>query len=155
NSNPMAKASPDSEFDLKSQRPSAGELRSFATGQALFLAPLPLPTGHAPMDLGGNFLEVNDTYLDVGQSNFNKAFQTQLMIWVLSSDLIACLIVLPVIGVSGGFADALEGQFMTLVMYALEGLRVFSRIALVGGGFAAILGAAVVIRTTFQKARTR
>jgi hypothetical protein len=75
----MAKAPAAPDFDLKNQRPSAGELRSFATGQALFLAPLPLPTGHAPMDLGGSFLEVNDIYLDMGQSNFNKAFQTQLM----------------------------------------------------------------------------
>lgn len=52
-------------------------MRRFATSEALFLAPLPVPTGHQPMDLGGSFVEVNDTYLDVGQSNVNKAFQAQ------------------------------------------------------------------------------
>jgi hypothetical protein len=103
----MAKAPADPDFDLKTQRPSAGEMRSFATGQALFLAPLPLPIGHAPMDLGGSFLEVNDTYLDVGQSNFNKAFQAQLMIWVLMSFLILCLIVAPILAGAMTFGDRL------------------------------------------------
>ncbi len=148
----MAKASPDSEFDLKSQRPSAGELRSFATGQALFLAPLPLPTGHAPMDLGGNFLEVNDTYLDVGQSNFNKAFQTQLMIWGVMCVLIACLIVGPLLAGTMAFGDPHGRSFMNHALWILPSL---ATTALYGGGFFAIFGATAVIRTTLQKARTR
>ncbi|WP_256681166.1 DUF6708 domain-containing protein [Pseudomonas sp. IC_126] len=151
----MAKAPADPDFDLKNQRPSAGEVRSFATGQALFLAPLPLPTGHAPMDQGGSFLEVNDTYIDVGQSNFNKAFQAQLMIWGVMCALIACLIVLPLVELAMFFGDPHERTFMTHVMSMLEGLRFYSQLALLGGGFFAILGATAVIRTTLQKARTR
>ncbi len=148
----MAKAPADPDFDLKSQRPSAGEVRSFATGQALFLAPLPLPTGHAPMDLDGSFLDVNDTYLDVGQSNANKAFQAQLMIWGVMCIPIMCLIVAPLILGFGTFGDLYGRSFMAL---ALEELPFFSVISLLGGGFFAILGATAVIRTTLQKARTR
>ncbi|WP_225609962.1 hypothetical protein [Pseudomonas sp. PDM02] len=68
------------EFDIKQQRPVAGETRSFVTGEALFLSPLPVPTGQFPVDLGGKFIEVNDTYLDIGTSNSGKAFQVRIMI---------------------------------------------------------------------------
>ena len=92
-------------LDLKQQPPCAGEVRHFATGQALFLAPLPLPTGSPAMDLGGSFIEVNETYIDVGQSNFNKAFQAQLMIWGVMCMLIMCLIILPLIVLSMAIGD--------------------------------------------------
>ena len=62
------------DLNLKKIRPVAGEKRKFATGEALFFSPLPIPTGNVPMDLGGSFVEVNDTLLDVGSSNFGKAF---------------------------------------------------------------------------------
>lgn len=148
----MANAPADPDFDLKNQRPSAGEVRRFATGEALFLAPLPLPTGHAPMDLGGSFLEVNDTYLDVGQSNFNKAFQAQLMIWGVMFILIVSLIVGPLIVGLGAFGDLYGRSFISL---AAEMLPSGALIALMGGGFFGALGATAVIRTTLQKARTR
>ena len=151
----MAKKTEEADFDLKSQRPSAGEMRSFATGQALFLAPLPLPTGHAPMDLGGSFLEVNDTYLDVGQSNFNKAFQAQLMIWGLMSVLIVCFIVFPLIVLSGAIGDPHERPFMTHVMYAMEGLEFIATELGLTILFIAVLCVFPVIRTTLQKARNR
>jgi hypothetical protein len=127
----MAKAPVEPDFDLKQQRPSAGEVRRFATGQALFLAPLPLPTGHIPMDLGGSFLQVNDTYLDAGQSNFNKAFQAQLAIWGTMCIPMMCLIVLPLWLGFGSFFDPHGRSFMNL---ALGGLPVFSLTALLGGG---------------------
>ncbi|WP_339451358.1 hypothetical protein [Pseudomonas sp. EA_5y_Pfl2_R50] len=62
------------ELDLKNHRPTAGETRRFATGEALVFSPLPVPTGQIPMDLGGSFVEVNDTYLDLGSSNLTKSF---------------------------------------------------------------------------------
>jgi hypothetical protein len=148
----MAKAPIEPDFDLKQQRPSAGEVRRFATGQALFLAPLPLPSGHLPMDLGGSFLQVNDTYLDVGQSNFNKAFQAQLAIWGAMCIPIMCLIVLPLSLGFLSFGDPHGRSFMNL---ALGGLPVFSLIALVIGGAAGLLMLYAVLSTTFQKARTR
>jgi hypothetical protein len=148
----MAKKTEDADFDLKTQRPSAGEMRSFATGQALFLTPLPLPTGHAPMDLGGSFLEVNDTYLDVGQSNFNKAFQAQLMIWAVMSGLIVCLIVAPLLAGAMTFGDPHGRSFMNHALWILPSS---ATMALLGGDFFAILGATAVIRTTLQKTRTR
>ena len=67
------------ELDLKNQRPRAGELRRFPTGEALFFSPLPAPTGATPMDLDGNFLAVNEVYLDVGTSHYNKALQAQII----------------------------------------------------------------------------
>ncbi|SEL82572.1 hypothetical protein SAMN05216214_1277 [Atopomonas hussainii] len=142
-------------LDLKQQPPCAGEVRHFATGQALFLAPLPLPTGSPAMDLGGSFIEVNETYIDVGQSNFNKAFQVQLVVWGLMCVLISCLIILPLIVLSGVFFDPHQRPFMTHVMSALDMLAFSSVVALLGGGFAAILGGTAVIRTTLQKAQTR
>ncbi|MBU1330748.1 MAG: hypothetical protein KJ884_07560 [Gammaproteobacteria bacterium] len=104
------------------------------------------------MDLGGSFLEVNDTYLDVGQSNFNKAFQAQLMIWVFMSVLIVCLIVGPTIVGLGTFGDLYGRSFVSL---AAEMLPSGALIALLGGGLFAILGCYSVISTTLQKARTR
>lgn len=148
----MAKKTEEGDFDLKNQRPSAGEMRSFATGQAMFLAPLPLPTGHAPMDLGGSFLEVNDTYLDVGQSNFNKAFQAQLMIWGLMFVLIMSFLVIPLSVATMRTFSIYQLDFWQVFGEGLEfiatklGLTIFC----IG-----ILCAFPVIRTTLQKARTR
>lgn len=57
--------------------PSAGDVRKHGTSQSLFISPLPLPTGALAED-DGSFLEVNETYLDVGLSSKGKAFQVQL-----------------------------------------------------------------------------
>ncbi|MCJ8170469.1 DUF6708 domain-containing protein [Atopomonas sediminilitoris] len=139
-------------LDLKQQPPCAGEVRQFATGQALFFAPLPLPTGSQAMDLGGSFIEVNETYLDVGQSNFNKAFQAQLMIWGVMCMLIMCLIIAPFLVGSMSLFDSHKRAFLEHVNWILP---TAITLALCGGSFAAILGGTVVIRTTLQKAQTR
>ncbi|MFJ2682323.1 DUF6708 domain-containing protein [Pseudomonas sp. NPDC087342] len=68
------------DIDISSQRPKAGDTRIMPTGEALFLSPLPVPTGQLPVDLGGKFIEINDTYLDIGTSNSGKAFQARIMI---------------------------------------------------------------------------
>lgn len=50
----MAKVLVELDFDLKQSRPSAGEIRRFATGQVLFLGPAAArrACGHG---LGGSF----------------------------------------------------------------------------------------------------
>ena len=83
------------EFDIRQQRPVAGETRRFPTGEALFLSPLPVPTGQIPMDLGGSFVDVNDTYLDFGSSNLTKSFQARLAVSLPTVVVIVCLFVLP------------------------------------------------------------
>lgn len=107
------------------------------------------------MDLGGSFIEVNETYLDVGQSNFNKAFQVQLVVWGLMCVLISCLIILPLIVLSMAIGDPHDRPFIFHLEEAIAALRVTSVIALLGGGFGAFLGGTAVIRTTLQKAQTR
>lgn len=80
------------EADLREQRPKIGETRTFATGEAIFLAPLPLPTGHAPLDLDESVLAVNDSYLDIGSSSKGTLFLIQSSIsWQMV--FIFCLLV--------------------------------------------------------------
>ncbi|BFT64566.1 hypothetical protein PMm318_A53250 [Pseudomonas moorei] len=55
--------------DIRSQRPSAGELRVRGLNETLFLAPLPVYTGQAPVSRR-NFSAMNETYLELGGSNY-------------------------------------------------------------------------------------
>ncbi|WP_371227521.1 DUF6708 domain-containing protein [Pseudomonas sp. QE6] len=141
----------EDELDLKNQRPRAGELRRIPTGEALFFSPLPAPTGATPMDLGGNFLAVNEVYLDVGASNYNKAFQAQMAVWAVMFIWINCWIVLPLIV---GLAT-IGNPYTTFWGNVWGGLPVFSIIALWGGGVLGALMAYAVISSTRQKARAR
>jgi len=140
------------ELDLKRLRPRAGELRRFATGEALFFSPLPSPTGATPMDFDGHFLAVNEVYLDVGTSNYNKAFQTQLMVWGVMCLLIASWILLPLC--MGGVY--LAGTYPTTFIENLNSiLSLQIAVSLWGGGAAAVIGLYVVIGSTCEKARVR
>jgi len=55
--------------DIRSQRPSAGELRVRGLNETLFLAPLPVYTGQTPVSRR-NFSAMNETYLELGGSNY-------------------------------------------------------------------------------------
>jgi len=55
--------------DIRSQRPSAGELRVRSLNETLFLAPLPVYTGQTPVSRR-NFSAMNETYLELGGSNY-------------------------------------------------------------------------------------
>jgi hypothetical protein len=55
--------------DIRSQRPSAGQLRVRGLNETLFLAPLPVYTGQAPVSRR-NFSAMNETYLELGGSNY-------------------------------------------------------------------------------------
>jgi hypothetical protein len=55
-------------LDIRSQRPSAGQLRVKGLNETLFLAPLPVYTGQAQVSRR-NFSAMNETYLELGGSN--------------------------------------------------------------------------------------
>lgn len=140
------------EFDFKQNRPFAGERRRFTTGEAIFFAPKPIPTGQTPMDLGGSFIEVNDTFLDVGSSNVNKAFQARVMIASSMLILIVSLIIGPFIAGFMSFGDP-YGRTFTHIF--IEFFPTGAAIGVWGAAGAAVLGFYVVISTTLAKVRTR
>ncbi|MCP1501070.1 hypothetical protein J2Y86_005777 [Pseudomonas migulae] len=108
----MSPTSPQyDEFDIRQLRPVAGETRRFPTGEALFLSPLPVPTGQTPMDLGGSFVEVNDTYLDLGSSNLTKSFQARLAVSLPTVVVIVCLFVLPTLMGFAAFINPFDRSF--------------------------------------------
>ena len=56
-------------LDVRSQRPSAGEIRVEGATETLFLSPLPVYTGQVQIGRR-SFSEMNDTYLEVGGSSW-------------------------------------------------------------------------------------
>ncbi|WP_346657327.1 hypothetical protein [Pseudomonas sp. dw_612] len=148
----QSKSTQHDEFNLKHQRPIAGESRRFLTGEAVFFSPLPVPTGQTPMDLGGSFLDVNETYLDVGSSNFNKAFQTRVMIASGMLILIVSLLVGPFIAGLMSFGDPYGRTFSQIFMEFFFPGAAIGAWAAAGTG---LLGLYVVISTTRTKARSR
>lgn len=62
----------EQDFNLNEHRPLAGELRHYSLGEAVFFSPKPLPSARmTTQGLGesNQILEINDTYMDIGQSN--------------------------------------------------------------------------------------
>ncbi|WP_371918383.1 DUF6708 domain-containing protein [Pseudomonas sp. Choline-02u-1] len=147
-----SKSTNNDELHLKHQRPVAGESRRFTTGEAVFFSPLPVPTGQISMDLGGSFLDINDTYLDLGSSNVNKAFQTRVMIASSMLILIVSLIIGPFIAGLMSFGDP-YGRTFTHIF--IEFFPTGAAIGVWGAAGAAVLGLYVVTSTTLAKVRTR
>ena len=84
--------------DIRSQRPSAGELRVRGLNETLFLAPLPVYTGQTPVSRR-NFSAMNETYLELGGSNYGMVEQgKRLAVFILMilfmAFLAPCLVVL-------------------------------------------------------------
>ncbi|MET3055256.1 hypothetical protein ABXV19_26080, partial [Pseudomonas alkylphenolica] len=72
-------------LDIRSQRPSAGEIRVKGLNETLFLSPLPVYTGQ-PQSSRRNFSQMNDTYLELGGSNQGMVEQGKILaagIWML------------------------------------------------------------------------
>ncbi|TDV53302.1 hypothetical protein EDF87_101382 [Pseudomonas helmanticensis] len=70
--------------DIKSQRPCAGEIRAKGLNETLFLSPLPVYTGQA-QGSSRNFSDVNDTFLEIGGSNWGMVEQGKILavaIWM-------------------------------------------------------------------------
>ena len=61
----MAKASVDAPPPI-SREPYAGMIENFPSGQVIYLAPVPLPTGRPAQDYGSAVGEVNETYMEFG-----------------------------------------------------------------------------------------
>ncbi len=140
------------ELDLKNHRPHAGETRRFATGEAIFFSPLPVPTGQIPMDLGGSFIEVNDTYLDLGSSNLTKSFQARLAVSLPTVVVIVCLLVLPTLM---GFTAFINPFGRSFWFYFTDFFEFGISLAFWCGGAAALLGMYAVVSTSRNKARAR
>ncbi|WP_227232911.1 DUF6708 domain-containing protein [Pseudomonas sp. IAC-BECa141] len=71
--------------DIRSQRPSAGELRVRGLNETLFLAPLPVYTGQAQVSRR-NFSEMNETFLELGGNNRGTVEQAKILaagIWMV------------------------------------------------------------------------
>ncbi|WP_280041690.1 DUF6708 domain-containing protein [Pseudomonas sp. Hg5Tf] len=71
--------------DIRSQRPSAGEIRVKGLNETLFLSPLPVYTGQSQSSRR-NFSQMNDTYLELGGSNRGMVEQGKILaagIWML------------------------------------------------------------------------
>ncbi|KJJ94248.1 hypothetical protein UB47_25295, partial [Pseudomonas sp. 5] len=71
--------------DIRSQRPSAGEIRVKGLNETLFLSPLPVYTGQSQSSRR-NFSQMNDTYLELGGSNRGMIEQGKILaagIWMV------------------------------------------------------------------------
>ncbi len=122
------------------------------TGDALFLSPLPVPTGQLPVDLGGKFIEVNDTYLDIGTSNSGKAFQARIMIANTMFIAFFFFIFAPFIAGTTAWGNPYGVTFWSraevifdYVFYLALGLT----------GITALIAIYVVAGTTLKKSKTR
>lgn len=77
--------SSESAPDIRSQRPRAGEIRAKGLNETLFLSPLPVYTGQSQSS-SRNFSEMNDTYLEIGGSNWGMVEQGKILaagIWIV------------------------------------------------------------------------
>jgi hypothetical protein len=64
--------------DIHSKRPNAGEIRDSGLNETLFLSPLPVYTGQTQSSRR-NFSEVNDTFLELGGSNWGTVEQGKIL----------------------------------------------------------------------------
>ncbi|EEW10186.1 DUF6708 domain-containing protein [Vibrio mimicus] len=89
------------DIDLKELVPKAGNTRKFLTGEAVFFSPKPLPSAKIASETivqSPEILEINDTYLDIGQRNQGKAWQVQIMSSGISVSAIVILLILFYVG---------------------------------------------------------
>lgn len=79
-------------LDVRSQRPSAGEIRVEGLSETLFLSPLPVHTGQVQASRR-NFSDVNDVFLEMGGSNWGTVEGSKWLAGAIS------LLVMMVVGV--------------------------------------------------------
>ncbi|WPX70954.1 DUF6708 domain-containing protein [Pseudomonas sp. MH9.2] len=81
--------------DITDNRPTVGEVRKHGLEETLYLAPLPVCTGQAPVSMQ-NFSAMNDVYLQMGGSNNGMVFQGKLFAWAIWLTLIV-LVFFPIL----------------------------------------------------------
>ncbi|MCK1790676.1 hypothetical protein [Pseudomonas violetae] len=113
--------------DIRSQRPSAGELRVRGLNETLFLAPLPVYTGQTQVSRR-NFSAMNETYLELGGNNYGMVElgkRLALQIWMA----IFLALIAPSLLIMYGVLFYPE-NFPTPFKDLIDAIRVFSSYAL-------------------------
>jgi hypothetical protein len=146
------KQSVEQDFNLVEHRPLAGETRTFPLGQALFFSPKPSPTAKiAPGSWGesNQVVEINDTYMDIGQGNQGTAEQVQFVMSLINGGgiiMLGILIFIAALGVSE------ERSFwMTLKLGYQEIGWIFLLTYFLAGG----AGWFAVVKSMWLKSKTR
>ncbi|MGY3572456.1 hypothetical protein [Vibrio paucivorans] len=149
----MAKEqSVEQDFDLSEDRPLAGEVRTFPLGEAWFFSPKPLPS--ARVTAGGlgeseQILEINDTYMDLGQSNHGKAFQVQS---VMTGNMFMLCVAIAVFLSVALSNQAVHGGFLKALLFDLKEGGLVALGALL---FPLSAGWYAIISTSLKKAREK
>ncbi|WP_445179630.1 DUF6708 domain-containing protein [Pseudomonas sp. McL0111] len=86
--------------DIRSQRPHAGEIRKKGLNETLFLAPLPVYSGQA-QGSSRNFSDINDTFLEIGGSNWGMVEQGKILTAVIWMALVTAFIMPSLIILAG------------------------------------------------------
>lgn len=76
---------------IRSQQPCAGEIRKIGLDETLFLAPLPVYTGQV-QGSSRNFSDMNDTFLEIGGSNWGMVEQGKILTAVIWMALVTAFI---------------------------------------------------------------
>lgn len=142
----------EKDFNLNEDRPLAGEVRKYPLGEAIFFSPKPVPSANViPGGLGesNKILEINDVYMDIGQSSNGKALQVQLVM--------SCIVFMAIVFFSVFIVLAVSDKYMyDSFFHALwsslkeEGGIAFSPIL-----FLLCIGWYVIISSSLKKSRQR
>ncbi|WP_391087086.1 DUF6708 domain-containing protein [Vibrio sp. NH-UV-68] len=149
----MAKdQSVEQDFNLNDQRPLAGEVRTYPLGEALFFSPKPLPSARiisGGLGESNQIVVINDTYMDIGQSNHGKAFQVQLIMFCVMLGVI----VVALIFLASAYAtqDRLGGFFEALLLGLRDEGVVIGTILLIP----LFIGWYTIINSSLKKARQK
>jgi hypothetical protein len=109
--------------DIRNKRPRAGEIRAKGLNETLFLAPLPVYTGQVQIGRR-SFSEMNDTYLELGGSNWGmveqgKRLAAQIWIALFTAFVAPVLIILyGVISYPENFPDPLNDLVMAVKVFS-------------------------------------
>jgi hypothetical protein len=114
-------------LDIRSQRPSAGQLRVKGLNETLFLAPLPVYTGQAQVSRR-HFSAMNETYLELGGNNRGIVEQGKILAFGIWLPLFTAFVVPSFVIMQGVFFY--PENFPTPLEDLINGVKVFSSYAL-------------------------
>ena len=141
-------------LDLTNRPPTAGEQRDIPLGQALFFSPLPLPTVEVlGLGFNCNFLEVNDVYLDIGNSNNGQKVLVQMAIFCLSSFFLLCIFMVLAFIYIAGIHDSNVHSYGFYVQQIWQDEAIDTMLFIFSGIF--LISAYTIIKTTYQNSRQR